>query len=434
VVVTGPVAGAFDHPVSRGPVPAGPSPADLVAVTVQLGRPARSVVAVAHRCGCGLPDVVTTAPRLPDGTPFPTTYYMTCPRASSAVGRLEGFGVMAEMTADLHADPALAAGHRAAHTSYLAARSRLGEVPEIAGVSAGGMPDRVKCLHVLAAHELANGPDVNPLGARVVARLDADGRWGGTGRCVDLAGAPLTVRPAGAGDLEPYLAIRDDAARWMAENGIPQWSPGEYAGPAAAGLAAGDLFVAELAGVTVGGLRLMDADPDVWPEVTGDPGAGWVHGLVVDRSLSGTGTGGRLLEWAADRVTARGGRRLRLDCRASNDRLRAYYPAHGFAEVDVRDVSFSFRPGVTSRLARFVRDLPEPRPAEAHDAGDDVASGAGAPGEGRGDRLRDQLDPAAGRGPCRGPNRPGRTAAAGRRAPDAHRATRRGGGRDGPAR
>lgn len=347
--------------MNPGPTPAvGPSAADLVAVTQQLGRPARSVVAVAHRCACGLPDVVTTAPRLPDGTPFPTTYYLTCPRASSAVGRLEGSGVMAEMTAELHEDPALAAGHRAAHTSYLAARSRLGEVPEIAGVSAGGMPDRVKCLHVLAAHELADGPDVNPLGARVVARTDADGLWGGSGRCVDLAGAPLTVRRAEEADLEPYLTIRDDAARWLAGHGVQQWSPGEYAGPAADGLAAGDLFVAELAGVRVGGLRLMDGDPDVWPEVTDDPGAGWVHGLVVDRSLSGTGTGARLLGWAADRVAARGGRRLRLDCRASNDRLRAYYPAHGFTEVDVRDVRFAFRPGATSRLARFVRELPGP--------------------------------------------------------------------------
>ena len=129
------------------------------------------MVEVAHRCSCGDPDVVRTAPRLPDGTPFPTTFYLTCPRAASAVGRLEGAGVMADMTTELRADPELAAGHRAAHEAYLAARDRLGEVPEIAGVSAGGMPDRVKCLHVLAAHSLAAGPGVNPLGDETVDAL-----------------------------------------------------------------------------------------------------------------------------------------------------------------------------------------------------------------------------------------------------------------------
>ncbi len=334
-----------------------PTPGDLAAVTRQLGRPARSVHAVAHRCGCGLPDVVATEPRLPDGTPFPTTYYLTCPRAASAVGRLEGAGVMAVMTAQLRTDPALAAGHRAAHEAYLAARARLGDVPEIAGVSAGGMPDRVKCLHVLSAHELADGPGVNPLGARVVAELDADGSWGGTGPCVDLAAAPLAVRPAVAADLPRYLAVRNDAARWMLERGIDQWRPGEYDAVAAAGLAAGDLYVAELAGILVGGLRLMAADPDVWPEAVDEPGVGYVHGLVVDRSVAGYGIGRRLLEWAAGSVVDAGGALLRLDCRASNDRLRAFYPAVGFTPVDVRDVAFAFRPGQRTRLARFQRRL-----------------------------------------------------------------------------
>ena len=45
----------------------------------------RGVVAVAHRCPCGEPDVVRTEPRLPDGTPFPTTYYATCPRLTGRV-------------------------------------------------------------------------------------------------------------------------------------------------------------------------------------------------------------------------------------------------------------------------------------------------------------------------------------------------------------
>src|SRR6266702_4752585 len=84
------------------------SPEDAAVVAAQLGRPPRGLRAIAHRCPCGQPDVVETAPRLPDGTPFPTTYYLTCPRAASAIGTLEANGVMKEMTERLATDPELA--------------------------------------------------------------------------------------------------------------------------------------------------------------------------------------------------------------------------------------------------------------------------------------------------------------------------------------
>ncbi|MBA2738044.1 MAG: DUF501 domain-containing protein [Nocardioidaceae bacterium] len=157
------------------------SPADRAAVRAQLGRPPRGVYAVAHRCPCGLADVVETEPRLPDGTPFPTLFYVTCPRLAGAVSTLEASGLMREMTERLNADEELAAGHRRAHESYLARRAALGEVPEIENVSAGGMPVRVKCLHVLAAHALAEGAGVSPLGDETVALLPP---WWDQGRCV----------------------------------------------------------------------------------------------------------------------------------------------------------------------------------------------------------------------------------------------------------
>jgi hypothetical protein len=162
--------------VRPGPVP---SPPDAAAVAAQLGRTPRAMRSVAHRCGCGLPDVVETAPRLADGTPFPTLYYLTCPRARAAVGRLEAAGVMREMTDRLRADPDLARRYAAAHADYLRRRDALGPLPD--GVSAGGMPDRVKCLHVLVAHALATGPGVNPLGDEALATLPD---WGRRGRCV----------------------------------------------------------------------------------------------------------------------------------------------------------------------------------------------------------------------------------------------------------
>jgi hypothetical protein len=147
------------------------TPQDAAIVAAQLGREPRGVAGVAWRCPCGKPGVVATEPRLPDGTPFPTTYYLTCPRATSGCSTLEASGLMTDMTERLAVDPGLAAAYLAAHEAYLADRAALGTVPEIEGISAGGMPSRVKCLHVLAAHALAAGPGVNPLGDETLAKL-----------------------------------------------------------------------------------------------------------------------------------------------------------------------------------------------------------------------------------------------------------------------
>lgn len=163
-----------------------PTADDLAAVTAQLGRPVRGVRAVAHRCPCGLPDVVETEPRLPDGTPFPTTYYLTCPRAVKAVSTLESNGTMRQMNERLANDANLADRYEDAHRDYLSRREKLGRVPELAGVSAGGMPSRVKCLHALVAHALAAGPGVNPLGDEALEALPA---WWASGPCVTVGGA-----------------------------------------------------------------------------------------------------------------------------------------------------------------------------------------------------------------------------------------------------
>jgi hypothetical protein len=153
--------------------------ADLDSIAERLGRVPRGVVAIAHRCRCGRPDVVETAPRLPDGTPFPTTYYLVDPTAASAISTLEAEGVMREMSDQLAADPDLATAYAAAHEDYLRRRAALGDadVPEIEGISAGGMPSRVKCLHALVGHALAAGPGVNPFGDQTLQRLAADGGW-----------------------------------------------------------------------------------------------------------------------------------------------------------------------------------------------------------------------------------------------------------------
>lgn len=149
---------------SDGTTSGGVSEADQAAVQRQLGRAPRGLVAVGHRCECGEPDVVTTSPRLPDGTPFPTLYYVTCPRLTGAVSTLEAEGRMRQMQDRLSEDPELRASYHRAHELYLEERDAISHVDELATVSAGGMPDRVKCLHVLVGHSLAAGRGVNTFG------------------------------------------------------------------------------------------------------------------------------------------------------------------------------------------------------------------------------------------------------------------------------
>ncbi|MBE7371244.1 DUF501 domain-containing protein [Dermacoccus barathri] len=157
------------------------SASDTAAIERQLGRVPRGTVEVSARCACGCPTVVRTLPRLPDGTPFPTSFYATCPRLTGAISTLESQGVMKEMTDRLAEDEEFAASYRRAHEDYLARRAELGDVPEIDGISAGGMPTRVKCLHVLVAHSLSVGPGINPLGDEAIALLGDD--WWKNGCC-----------------------------------------------------------------------------------------------------------------------------------------------------------------------------------------------------------------------------------------------------------
>ena len=149
-----------------------PTPADLEIIERQLGRTPRDVHAISYRCPCGNPAVVETPPRLGNGEPFPTFYYATCPRLTAAISTLETTGLMGDMNERLATDPVLAGEYAAAHDDYIAARSALGiDVPEVENISAGGMPDRVKCLHSLVAHSLSAGEGVNPLGDEALSKL-----------------------------------------------------------------------------------------------------------------------------------------------------------------------------------------------------------------------------------------------------------------------
>lgn len=165
---------------------------DLETMRRQLGRDMRGVVSIARRCGCGRPAVVRTAPRLEDGTPFPTSLYLTLPWLTLELSRLESGGLMAELTERLGAEEELAAGYRRAHQRYLERRAELGEAAEVDHVSAGGMPARVKCLHALAGQALAEGAGVNPVADEVLAMIPGGPEL--LCRCEDGADDPEETR------------------------------------------------------------------------------------------------------------------------------------------------------------------------------------------------------------------------------------------------
>lgn len=143
------------------------SPEDIQIVAEQLGREPRGIIEVSYRSPDGVPGVVLTAPRLPDGTPFPTLYYLTDPRLTQEASRLEVAQVMKWMSARLKDDEQLAADYAQAHEYWLQKRNAIEDLGTT--FSGGGMPDRVKCLHVLIAYALAEGPQHFRLGTEAVA-------------------------------------------------------------------------------------------------------------------------------------------------------------------------------------------------------------------------------------------------------------------------
>jgi hypothetical protein len=108
--------------------------------------------------------VIENHPRLDDGTPFPTLFWLTCPILVKRTGTLEAEGAMAAMNEELARDAALRARVQDDVGRYARRRDQLARLND-PGVPGGG-PDRVKCLHAHVAHELADPP--NSIGARAL--------------------------------------------------------------------------------------------------------------------------------------------------------------------------------------------------------------------------------------------------------------------------
>ena len=148
------------------------------------------------------------------------------------------------------------------------------------------------------------------------------------------AGRAVRPVPADESDLLRLVEMRDAAAHWQLNRGVVQWDPGEVTvDDLRAQVVAGELFVARDGCELVGAVRLLWSDPFVWDT---DPAnsAGYVHGLIV--ATHGNGWGAGLLSWAETRIAAAGKSLVRLDCVATNHRLRHYYLEHGYGEAGYR--------------------------------------------------------------------------------------------------
>lgn len=176
----------------------------------------------------------------------------------------------------------------------------------------------------------------------------------------------LDLRPARADDAAALVALRDACARWQLSRGVVQWAPGEVSvDRVAAQVASGEWYVHARDGRPAAAIRILEEDRLVWPD--GLP-AGYLHGFMVDRSLAGAGLGAAVLRWAEGEVRARGHDVVRLDCVATNDVLRAYYRARGYAERGVADRSAA---GLLPcmRFEKHLAPAPRPRGASARRVG-----------------------------------------------------------------
>jgi hypothetical protein len=151
---------------------------DLAIVERQLGRPPRAFRRVAVRCPHGTPAVTEQDPYGPDGEPFPTTYYLTCPRLVAAIARIEAAGGVERWSREVEDDSALAeslerATQRQREIRHVLAAGRTGRDDGASlelGIGGSRSPMKLKCLHAHAAFALAN-PGYE-LGDRILAEVE----------------------------------------------------------------------------------------------------------------------------------------------------------------------------------------------------------------------------------------------------------------------
>ncbi|MBW5481026.1 GNAT family N-acetyltransferase [Streptomyces bambusae] len=143
----------------------------------------------------------------------------------------------------------------------------------------------------------------------------------------------IVFRQAEDKDAGTLAKVFDRAARWMHDNGIEQWKPGDKdAGHFRRMMREGEVWLAaDEDGRVLGAYELWWNDEEAWG--VQPPVAGYVHRLMVERNVAPAGAGRRLLEHAERRIARTGRERARLDCVSTNPRLLAYYQDAGYRVV-----------------------------------------------------------------------------------------------------
>jgi protein-tyrosine phosphatase len=148
---------------------------------------------------------------------------------------------------------------------------------------------------------------------------------------------PCTVSPATEQDIQAVVRLRDDAARWLVDRGVEQWTPGEPVSHFEQRVALESTRLLRSEQELIGTVTILWSDPETWGSPGDDGRAGYIHGFIVDRRFLGKGVGQPLLAWAEGHITAAGRQYARLDCVRTNQRLRGYYEQAGYHNVGYKD-------------------------------------------------------------------------------------------------
>jgi ribosomal protein S18 acetylase RimI-like enzyme len=127
-----------------------------------------------------------------------------------------------------------------------------------------------------------------------------------------------------------------EVADWLSARGNPQWKHwhSDYGLKLLRERLENDeVYLATREAEPVATLTIQWSDPMVWGEKGEDGLAGYIHAIAITRAVGGLRVGERLLEWAVERIAARGKRYARLDCMAGNEILCRYYQVRGFTPL-----------------------------------------------------------------------------------------------------
>ncbi|MEO7000736.1 MAG: GNAT family N-acetyltransferase [Ktedonobacterales bacterium] len=139
----------------------------------------------------------------------------------------------------------------------------------------------------------------------------------------------ITIERATLADTDTFIAIYEEAARWLWDQGIHQWKPGEFRRKwILPHIERGEVYLAKRGAETLGSVLIQWSDEYIWGKTPDD--AGYIHGLRVRRSEAGQGLGRAMLAWAEREIGRAGRPYARLDCIANNPKLCAYYQHAGY--------------------------------------------------------------------------------------------------------